>query len=77
MSSTWPQGPDVNQSRPHSTEDEPAGSPGTSISAAAHTEMFSRLMLWSARCLICLAVVFHIVPPLISAVLAALFRCLE
>lgn len=76
MSSTWPQGPDVNQSRPHPQKTSQLRSPGTSISAAAHTEMFSRLMLWSARCLICLAVALYIVPPLISAVLAALFPLL-
>ena len=63
----------VNQSRPHPQKTSQLRSPGTSISAAAHTEMFSRLMLWFARCLICLAVALYIVPPLISAVLAALF----
>jgi hypothetical protein len=76
MSSTWPQGPDVNQSRPHPQKTSQLRSPGTSISAAAHTEMFSRLMLWFARCLICLAVALYIMPPLISAVLAALFPLL-
>ncbi|WP_157070465.1 hypothetical protein [Brevibacterium epidermidis] len=66
----------MNQSRPHPQKTSQLRSPGTSISAAAHTEMFSRLMLWFARCLICLAVALYIVPPLNSAVLAALFPLL-